>query len=85
MDLHDLGRGYASYEAALSRLTMPLLMVGISTDILFPAYQQREVAEKVGKLGGQACYEEICSPHGHDAFLLEFNLVEPILKRFIYS
>ncbi len=85
MDLHDLGRGYASYEAALSRISMSLLMVGISTDILFPASQQKSVADTVRRLGGQAQYREICSPHGHDAFLLEFNLIEAVLKDFTCS
>ncbi|HWJ02641.1 MAG TPA: homoserine O-acetyltransferase, partial [Verrucomicrobiae bacterium] len=85
MDLHDLGRGYPSYEHALARIKMPALLVGISTDILFPAYQQREIADKINAQGGQALYREIESPHGHDAFLLEFNLVEPIIRDLVHG
>ncbi len=85
MDLHDLGRGYQSYEQALARVRMPTLMVGISTDILFPPFQQREIAEIINSQGGRAVYREIDSPHGHDAFLIEFHLVEPLLREFIYG
>ncbi len=85
MDLHDLGRGYPSYEHALGRIKMPALLVGISTDILFPPYQQSEVVEIINSQGGQAVYKEIESPHGHDAFLIEFDLVVPLLREFIES
>lgn len=83
MDLHDVGRGYPSYEHALGRIEIPSLFVGISTDILFPAFQQQELVEIINRQGGQAQYREILSPHGHDAFLMEFDLVEPLLNEFV--
>lgn len=83
MDLFDLTNGEPSYTAALRRLTMPLLMVGISSDILFPPGHVRAVAEEVRALGGEADYWELVSPDGHDAFLKEFEAMTPVLRRFL--
>jgi homoserine O-acetyltransferase len=85
MDLFDLGNGFASYTEALRRLTMPLLLIGISSDILFPPGHVRGVAEEVRALGGNAHYWELVSPDGHDAFLKEFDAMTPILRRFLQS
>lgn len=34
-------------------------------------------------LGVRAEYAEVDSPHGHDGFLIDFNLLRPILTDFI--
>ena len=47
MDLHDIGRGRGGLEAAFARITAPVLTLGISSDILYPTYQQREIRELV--------------------------------------
>lgn len=85
MDLFDLGNGYASYTDALRRLTMPTLMVGISSDILFPPGHVRAIAEELRALGAPARYWELVSPDGHDAFLKEFSQMTPVLRRFLQS
>ncbi len=83
MDLFDLGDGFASYTDALRRLTMPTLMIGISSDILFPAGHVRAVAEELRALGAPVRYWELVSPDGHDAFLKEFAQMTPVLRRFL--
>lgn len=83
MDLHDVSRGYPSYEDALARARVPVLMVGISSDFLYPTYQQKEVVEIRRRLGLPAYYAEIDSPFGHDAFLIEFAQLERIIKDFL--
>ncbi len=85
MDLFDLGSGFSSYTDALRRLTMPTLMIGISSDILFPASHVRAVAEELRALGLPARYWELISPDGHDAFLKEFAQMTPVLRRFLQS
>ena len=55
------------------------MSIGISSDMLYPAYQQRQVAELLSSLGGEAGYAEVQSFHGHDAFLINLEqLAEPI-------
>lgn len=79
MDLHDVGRQRGHLEAAMGRITAPCLSIGISSDMLYPSYQQRQIVEMLGSIGGEAGYVEIRSPHGHDAFLINLDqLADPI-------
>lgn len=73
MDLYDVSAGYASLEAALSRIQSQALFIGIRSDFLFPAARVRLLAEQVRQVGGHATYLELDSPHGHDAFLKEWE------------
>lgn len=75
MDLHDIGRGRGGVVAASRRIKMPVLALGIWSDILYPSYQQHEIVRLVTEAGGRAEYVEIDSPHGHDAFLIELDQV----------
>jgi homoserine O-acetyltransferase len=75
MDLHDLARGRGSLEEALARVTAPTLVMGISSDILYPSYQQRALCDDLCAAGAPARYVEIDSPHGHDAFLIDIDQV----------
>ena len=56
-----------------------MLSVGISTDMLYPGYQQQQIRELLQSVGTDADYVEIDSPHGHDAFLINFDqLAAPV-------
>jgi len=83
MDLHDIARGRGALEHAMSRVRCPVLAVGISSDMLYPAYQQRQIAETTTTVGGVAEYFEIDSPHGHDAFLINGDQLAGPLERFL--
>ena len=83
MDLHDVGRGRAGLQKAMSRITSPALVMGITSDILYPEYQQRQIHQVLTANGTPSEYVEIDSPHGHDAFLINLELVGPPLKRFL--
>ena len=72
-----------SSDLAIGRITAPALVMGISSDILYPTYQQRQIADMLVAHGTPATYVEIDSPHGHDAFLINFDQVGPPLKRFL--
>ncbi len=73
MDLYDVSDGYPSLEAALRRVRSKALFIGIRSDFLFPAARVRWLAGQVRSLGGDAAYVELDSPHGHDAFLKEWE------------
>ncbi len=83
MDLHDVARGRGSLERAMSRVQMPLMTVGIWSDMLYPSYQQRQIFELVRANGVHAEYHEIDSPHGHDAFLINGDQIAEPLERFL--
>ncbi len=73
MDLYDVSTGHASLEAALRRIQSQALLIGIRSDLLFPAARVRHLATRIRQAGGNARYVELDSPHGHDAFLKEWE------------
>ena len=83
MDLHDVGRGRSGVGAAMARVKAPSLVMGISSDILYPTYQQRQIHQLIADAGTPAEYLEIDSPHGHDAFLINLDQVGPPVQRFL--
>lgn len=83
VDLFDLGRGRGGYDAALARIKAPTVVVGISSDILYPPKEQREIVEKLKKVGTDASYKEIDCPYGHDGFLIEAGKMSGVLSRFL--
>jgi homoserine O-acetyltransferase len=83
MDTFDLAKGGrfgASLEATLRRIRARLLLVGISSDWLFPASDVRTLAWAARMAGVKANYAELTSSHGHDGFLAEAAQLAPIIK-----
>jgi homoserine O-acetyltransferase/O-succinyltransferase len=80
MDLYDVSEGYDSLEAALRRVRSKALFIGIRSDFLFPAARVRWLAERVSAVRGDATYVELDSPHGHDAFLKEWEQMNDALN-----
>ena len=62
MDLHDIGRHHGGLEAAMARIKVPTLTMGIWSDILYPSYQQREIHQLLTANGTPSRYIEIDSP-----------------------
>jgi homoserine O-acetyltransferase/O-succinyltransferase len=83
MDLHDVARGRGGLEEALARISAPTLVMGISSDALYPRYQQCQVHDILAAQGTPSEYVEIDSPHGHDAFLIDLDQVGTALSRFL--
>jgi homoserine O-acetyltransferase len=83
MDLHDIGRGRGGINAALGRLSMPVLTASISSDILYPSYQQAAIHAGIEATGGTCEYHVIDSPQGHDGFLLESAYLGPLIERTV--
>ncbi|HEY8010028.1 MAG TPA: homoserine O-acetyltransferase [Rudaea sp.] len=58
--------------AALARIDVErALVIGVSTDILFPLSQQEEIAGGLRSAGAQVEFVALDSPQGHDAFLVD--------------
>ena len=83
MDLHDLGRGRGGVSAAMARYRGAVLTMGVSSDILYPAYQSREIIELARPTASTVDYLEIDSAHGHDAFLIEVEQVAEAVAKFL--
>jgi len=83
MDLHDIARGRGTLDTAMWRIKAPTLVLGISSDILYPTYQQKQIHSMLTEKGVDSTYVEIDSPHGHDAFLINFDQVGAPIKSFL--
>jgi homoserine O-acetyltransferase/O-succinyltransferase len=83
MDNFDPAYGYESERAALQRISARVLMVGISSDWLFPAEDVRSLCERMQEAGADAEYAEIQSSHGHDGFLAEPEKLAPLIRRVL--
>lgn len=79
MDSHDLGRGRGPREAILNRITNRTLVIGISSDVLYPVHETRAMANAIPN----ARFAVINSPNGHDAFLTDTHKVERAVKDFL--
>jgi|GEM_PF-16543 len=80
MDLFDVSVNRGSVVNALERVRCRTLVIGISSDQLYPAADVYLGANILNHLGKPVEYAELRSPHGHDAFLLETEQISAILR-----
>ena len=77
----DLVKGLAPLR------NIPTLVMGVASDILFPAWQQREIADTLRRAGNRSVTHielgEDRSLFGHDTFLLDLEGVGGEIKRFL--
>lgn len=79
MDSHDVGRNRNSVEQALKKIKAKTLVIGITSDVLYPIAEQEFLQQTIP----QAELLSISSDFGHDGFLLEYEKIEYALKKFI--
>lgn len=80
MNSHDVGRDRGGVEKALASITVPVIVVAIDTDRLFPPRLQMEIAELTPTAEAP---DVLSSPFGHDGFLVEVESVGEIIRRAI--
>lgn len=79
MDLHDVGDLAQAARETRDRVG-EIIGVGVDTDILYPAAEVRQWVDAYRAAGAPAHYREIASLYGHDAFLIEWDQVERVLR-----
>lgn len=80
LNRHNIGRGRGGLNEALHSSTVPTMIAGVDTDILYPFHQQEHLARNLGNCMG---LEKIESAVGHDGFLTEFERVDSIVRDFL--
>ena len=78
MNDHDVSRGRGQYADVLRSIPQPALVVSVSSDVLYPPAEQRQLAEHLPN----ARYEILDCPHGHDGFLIETETLGAMITRF---
>jgi homoserine O-acetyltransferase len=57
------------------------LVIGVSTDILFPLTQQQQIADGLAAGGAEVDFVALDSPQGHDSFLVDIpRFGEPVAR-----
>ena len=83
MDWFDVAEHGGSIEAGLAKIkSKRVLVVGVESDFLFPAWQQKELVATLKKLGVNANLKILSSIQGHDAFLVDKEHFDPVIREF---
>ncbi len=83
MDWFDVADFAGSVNAGLAKIHVKkALIIGVTTDILFPIEQQLEISEGLKKAGRNAEFVSIDSINGHDAFLVDRDHFSPVISDF---
>lgn len=85
MNSHDIGRNRGGAAAALASIKVPALVAGIDSDRLFPIEDQAFIAAHYGGPLVGGALRTISSAYGHDGFLIERELVGPLLVELLES
>lgn len=79
LDSHDLSRGRGTLNEVLEGIRIPILQIGITSDLLFPIKEQRRIADHLYNVH----YHEIESLYGHDGFLTETEKINELIDGFL--
>jgi homoserine O-acetyltransferase len=85
MDYFDLKREYGSLEEAFKGCRSRFLILSFTGDWLFPPAQSEELVDALACEGKDVSYCNIQSGYGHDAFLLEPDVLGALIKGFFDS
>jgi len=70
-------------DATLSTVTASGLVVGFTSDWLYPPQGNREVVEALLRLGKDATYAELAMDFGHDSFLVQAPKLYELIHHFL--
>jgi len=83
MDWFDVADGYPDLPTALEGIKLKTAcVIGVETDILFPAYQQKEIADALRDNGIDTSFSNLESLMGHDAFLVDYDHFNPHIMAY---
>jgi homoserine O-acetyltransferase len=83
LDRFDLHGPDGRLEDAFRAMTARALVVGFTSDWLFPTEQSQEIAQAMLRANQRATFAEITSDLGHDSFLLNSPDLYALLRAFL--
>jgi homoserine O-acetyltransferase len=83
LDQFDLAATHGSLEAAFAEIQAATLVVGFTSDWLFPPDQNRDIALALLRAGKRVSYAELSTDLGHDSFLLESPQLYDLVRGFL--
>jgi homoserine O-acetyltransferase len=81
INIFDLARGFDSLEEALGKVKANLHLISFENDLLFKNFEMQELEDKLKKIENKHhSYVDIKSSYGHDAFLVELEKFDFMIK-----
>ena len=81
INIFDLSRGYDSLEEAIKRIKARLVLISFTGDWLFFAHEMKKIADIACTFTpNNVSYLEVHSHYGHDAFLVELEKFDFLVK-----
>jgi len=82
-DYFDLGKDYGSLKKAFANTKCRFLVISFASDWLFMPAQSRAIVDALVANDKDVSYCDITSPYGHDAFLLEPEILGSFISGFL--
>ena len=76
----DITRNREQFIVLASRIEANIHIIGIDSDLFFTADQNKLTYQELRKIKNNVSYQELVSIHGHDAFLIEYQQLQNLLK-----
>ena len=70
-------------ERKLEKILAEIHLISVDSDLFFPAFEIKNCYQNLKQKKENVFYYEIKSIHGHDAFLMEYEQLESILRKII--
>jgi homoserine O-acetyltransferase len=83
LDQFDLAATHGTLEKAFAGVQASALVVGFTSDWLFPPDQNRSIALALLRAGKRVSYAELSTDLGHDSFLLESPQLYDLVRGFL--
>ncbi len=83
MDLYDPCDRFGSLDAAFEKVSARVLVVSYENDILFPAWQSKEIVASLKRMKKDVSYCHLESGTGHDSFLTDIEHLSKVVGGFL--
>ncbi|SHF17919.1 homoserine O-acetyltransferase [Flavobacterium fontis] len=82
---HDITRQRGTFAEVIQSIQASIHVVGVDSDLFFTAVENRQTVQDAQGFHAQIQYYEIQSPHGHDAFFIEFDQLISFLQPVFHT
>jgi hypothetical protein len=76
----DITRNSKDAFSLIEKSATNIHIIGVDSDLFFTATENKDTYKQLAQANSNVTYGEIHSLHGHDAFLIEFQQMEQLLK-----
>ena len=83
MDYFDLSAKYEALDDVMVNVKCKVLVLSFTSDWLYPPYQSKEIVYALTRQRKDVTYLNVQSDYGHDAFLLEDEVMGKVLSGFL--